>query len=183
MFGFPAENSVMMLPLSAVETWLKMGTSRVHSVEFTGGVRTNSLMIHLAEKKAPKYYVYREDSDVVHDYHTRMCYKRFGSIEKKIQGDLRSKVDKGVISDDFCDWKCNCPKDVKRNGECIWPGARCRAKCVIYKYTCVVCQSEYVGSTQQFAKKRLGQHCGDVRRLTYKGEKATSSPNISASIG
>ena len=102
----------------------------------------------------------------------RMCYKRFGSIENKIQGDLRSKVDKGVISDDLCDWKCNCPNAAKRQGECIWPGDRCRAKCVIYKYTCLVCQAEYVGSTQQFAKKRLGQHCGDVRRLTYKGEKS-----------
>jgi len=104
--------------------------------------------------------------------HVRMCHKRFGSIENKIQGDLRSKVDKGVISDDYCDWVCNCGPKAKREGECIWEGGRCRAKCVIYKYKCLVCSAEYVGSTQQPAKKRLGQHCGDVKRLVYREEKS-----------
>ena len=43
---------------------------------------------------------------------------------------------------------------------------------MIYNYGCLVCGVEYVGSTQQFAKKRLGQHCGDVRRLVYREEKS-----------
>ena len=103
--------------------------------------------------------------------HVRMCHKRFSSIENRIQGDLRSKVDKGVISDDYCDWTCNCGQQAKRDGECIWNG-KCRAKCVIYHYKCLKCAAEYVGSTQQPCKKRLGQHCGDARRFVYKDEKS-----------
>lgn len=102
----------------------------------------------------------------------RMCHKRFSSIENRIQGDLRQKVDKGVLSDDYCDWNCNCGPSAKRDGECIWPEGRCRTKCVIYNYTCLCCRAEYIGSTQQNAKKRLGQHCGDARRLVYKEIKS-----------
>ena len=102
----------------------------------------------------------------------RMSYKRFCSVENSIQGDLRGKQDEGVVSDDYSDWKCNCGPGKKRDGECMFKGGLCRSKCVIYNFKCKICDSEYVGSTQQFVKKRLAQHCGDVKRLLLKDEKS-----------
>ena len=102
----------------------------------------------------------------------RMSYKRFGSVENTIQADFRAKVDRGIMSDDYGDWVCNCGPSKKRDGKCMFEGGLCRTKCVIYKFECVECKEEYIGSTQQFVKKRLGQHCSDVKQLMLKDVKS-----------
>ena len=85
---------------------------------------------------------------------------------------MRAKVDRGILSDDYGDWVCNCGPSKKRDGKCMFEGGLCRTKCVIYKFECVECKEEYIGSTQQFVKKRLGQHCSDVKQLMLKDVKS-----------
>ena len=104
------------------------------------------------------------------DYHgvkwlrARMAYTKFASMESQVQGDLQRKVDKGIAAKEFVDWPCNCTKNTKNDkGLCMFDG-KCRKACLIYSFRCRICDSEYIGSTQRFIKKRLNEHCGDVVR-------------------
>ena len=103
-----------------------------------------------------------------------MSYHRFSNLREIVQGDLVSKLKKGVVSMDFVDRPCNCYKSTKdSNGMCVY-GGKCRRSTVVYKATCKVCNMCYIGNTQQYIKNRMDQHFSDTARLVNCGEKSDS---------
>lgn len=81
-----------------------------------------------------------------------MSYHKFANLRKIFSGDLTGmKVIKSI--EDIMDRVCNCNKDLKIDGECIFGGNRRKSE-VIYKYECKVCGAFYIGNTQNHVKQR-----------------------------
>ena len=99
-----------------------------------------------------------------------MAYKRFPNLWDFFNGDLSSKLMKGIVSQKNCMRKCNCNKSSKIDGNCTFAG-KCKTICCVYNIHCLVCGKYYVGQTQNTAKTQTGQHCGDVIKLLGKGIK------------
>ena len=89
-----------------------------------------------------------------------MSYHRFLNIRELLQGDLGSKLSKGIQSLDFATLQCNCRKKTA----CQYDG-KCRTPIVVYKATCQKTGKAYIGNTQPFVKKRMQHHVQDVRKL------------------
>ena len=81
-------------------------------------------------------------------------------MREQIQGDLTTKLLKGIESKDFKVWDCNC----KNPKKCIY-GGRCRNSIVVYQATCLTTGKKYIGNTQQHVKTRMQQHVQDVKKL------------------
>ena len=65
-----------------------------------------------------------------------MSYHRFPNLGELLQGDLCSKLNEDLISEDFMDRPCNCCKKLRpNNGQCIYHG-ECRKCITVYKATC-----------------------------------------------
>lgn len=73
------------------------------------------------------------------------------------------------MSRDFQVLPCNC----RNKKACAYDG-KCRTPIVVYKATCLQTGKHYIGNTQQFVKKRIQQHVGDVKRLVTKGRRSDS---------
>ena len=104
-----------------------------------------------------------------------MSYHKFPNITELFQSDLNKKVMNGIISLDCASRACNCTKPMKnRDGNCIFNGL-CRQTTAIYKVTCTTCEAAghpmyYIGSTQNFVKRRCGtEHADDVCKLVNQG--------------
>ena len=79
----------------------------------------------------------------------------------------------GVKSLDFEDRPCNCNRDTKIQGECIFNG-ECRKSIIIYEAKCNQCGMVYIGNTQQTFKDRMNQHFADVTNLVNKNQSSDS---------
>ena len=55
------------------------------------------------------------------------------------------------------DRECNCSLPSKVNGKCVYEG-KCRSRCIIYEVKCCMCDTIYIGNTQQTFKKRMDVH-------------------------
>ena len=99
----------------------------------------------------------------------RMSYHRFLNIRELLQGDLGTKLCKGIQSWDFATLQCNCRKKTT----CQYDG-KCRTPIVVYKATCQKTGKAYIGNTQQFVKKRMQQHVQDVRKLVISEKNSDS---------
>ena len=102
-----------------------------------------------------------------------MSYHRFTNLSQAFQGDLCSKLNANVGSEDFADLPCNCNRSSKVNGECAY-GGECRKSIVIYKAECKSCKMCYLGNTQQKLKLRINQHLGEVCKLVNTGKTSDS---------
>ena len=96
-----------------------------------------------------------------------IAYKKHIDVHNTFQGDLNAKIMNGIVSRDFMDRECNCYAPSKVDGKCMFNGD-CRKCCVIYKATCTHCDMHYIGSTQNDVKKRISQHCRDVKNLVNR---------------
>ena len=106
-----------------------------------------------------------------------MSYHRFTNFREHLQGDLTTKLNEGIDSEDFQTLQCNC----RNKKKCIY-GGRCRSSIVVYQATCSMTGKKYIGNTQQHVKTRLQQHVQDVRRLVKLGEKSDSFAEHFASL-
>ena len=96
-----------------------------------------------------------------------MVYKKFSNFAELIKADMRRKVNDLVEDENYQNRTCNC-----QGGVCQLTDKQCRKSAVTYGITCNIekCGKLYVGSTQNFAKDRIGQHMGDIRKV-LKGEE------------
>jgi len=102
-----------------------------------------------------------------------MSYHKFPNLGQLFQSDLTRKLTKTIESLDFMDLPCNCNKNSKINGECIFKG-NCRKSIVVYKAKCKLCEMAYFGNTQQKLKTRINQHLGEVCSLVNQGKTSDS---------
>ena len=95
------------------------------------------------------------------------------NLRERFRGDLTGKVQKGLISLDFAQGKCNCNSATKIDGKCPY-GGECNKSIVVYQVTCKECDSDYIGSTQQSLKGRMSGHFADVSKWYKKGVRTDS---------
>ena len=103
-----------------------------------------------------------------------MSYHKFPNMGENLQGDLTSKLMEGIGLNDFQKLKCNCNKNTKMNGECIY-GDNCRASMVVYKAESKCCGKVYVDNTQQKLKIRMGQHFLETKNLANGNGKISDT--------
>ena len=102
---------------------------------------------------------------------TSMSYHRYPNLRELFQGDLTTKLNEGIDSEDFKTLPCNC-RDRRDNG-CNY-GNVCRQSIVVYKVECKMTGKIYIGNTQQKLKTRMQQHFTEVKQLHTKGRKSDS---------
>ena len=90
-----------------------------------------------------------------------MAYHKFSNLREMFQGDLNTKVMKGIKSLDYEDLDCNCKELL--DGACDKQSeiSGCRTGCIVYEAECKICNMVYIGNTQNKNKKRQNQHFGD----------------------
>lgn len=71
-------------------------------------------------------------------FRIKMSYQKNVNIGQILQGDLNSKLIKGVTLPDFENLNCNCNSKTKTNGKCIYKGTY-RHSILVYKATCKIC--------------------------------------------
>ena len=97
-----------------------------------------------------------------------MVYKRYTNLAELIKRDMRAKINRKIEDLNFPNLGCNCT-----GGRCKLVDQNCRKSGVIYQIACNVnssCEKKYVGSTQRFAKVRVGEHLSNIKDV-LKGEK------------
>ena len=96
-----------------------------------------------------------------------MVYRKFSNFAEKIKADMRGKINSDVEDLNYQNRDCNC-----HGGICQLTDKNCRKSAVTYEITCDInnCGKLYIGSTQNFAKERIGAHMGDIRKV-LKGEE------------
>ena len=97
-----------------------------------------------------------------------MVYKRHTNLAELIKRDMRSKINRKIEDLNFPNLGCNCS-----GGRCKLIDQKCRKSGVIYQISCNVnnsCEMKYVGSTQRFAKVRIGEHLSNIKDV-LRGEK------------
>ena len=100
-----------------------------------------------------------------------MSYHRFPNLREMLQGNLISKLNHFIVSEDFKDRPCNCCRKLRQNnGKCIY-NSKCRRSLLVYKATCTD-GHYYIGSTQQHLKSRMNSHFGEVRDLINRKKGA-----------
>ena len=95
-----------------------------------------------------------------------MSYRKFSNLGKIIQGDLNSKLIKGIMSLNFENFKCNYNSITNTDDKCIYDG-----KCmhlIVYKATCEVCNKLYKDNTQHKLKLIMNQYFNGVKHLVNK---------------
>ena len=83
-----------------------------------------------------------------------------------LQGYLVSNIRDGIGSKYFPHHECNCKFTARVNFICDYIG-ECISCWVVYKVTCQICLSIYVGNTQNTLKKRMEQHIQDVDQKVH----------------
>jgi hypothetical protein len=98
---------------------------------------------------------------------TAMSYHKFSTLGEKFNSDLSGKIMKGVYDLEWSDRACNCnSKTLLDNGHCLYK-SQCRKSLVVYNLECKLCDSHYVGKTQQY----LNDHFYDVWKVVETGKK------------
>ena len=76
----------------------------------------------------------------------------FYRIVELLNGDLAAKIGRRIFFKDLMDRECNCSLPSKLNVKFVYEG-KCWSKCSIYQVECSMCESIYIGNTQQTFKK------------------------------
>ena len=71
------------------------------------------------------------------------------------------------------DRECNCYLTPKVNRKCVY-GGKCQSRCIIYEVKCCMCDTIYIGNTQQTFKKIMDGHISDLQRLLKNRQKPDS---------
>ena len=98
-----------------------------------------------------------------------MSYHRFSNLRELFQGDLNTKLNRGIISKDFENLPCNC-----RNKKACAYGGKCRSSIVVYKAICLKTNKNYIGNTQQHLKTRMQGHVQDTKKLFINNKSSDS---------
>ena len=102
-----------------------------------------------------------------------MYYHRFNNLAELLNKDLPTKIRQGILSRDLMDRECNCYITSKFNAECVCKG-KCQKKCLIYELKCSMCESIYLGKTQQTLKKIMDSHFSNLLSLHKNGQNSDS---------
>ena len=103
----------------------------------------------------------------------RMSYHIFNNLSELLKGDLAAKIGRGIFSKDLMDRECNFSLLSKVNVKCVYEG-KFRSKCIIYEVKCSMCDSIYIGNTQQTFKKRMDSHFSNILSLLKSRQKSES---------
>ena len=109
-----------------------------------------------------------------------MLYHKYSNLHEVFQGDLTSKILKGIGSRDFEELECNCNAASKIDWKCIYI-SKFRSSVLVYKATCKDCGNFYAGNTQQHLKKQMNQNLIEVRSLVNRDLTSDSFANHFAS--
>ena len=86
------------------------------------------------------------------------------NLQEKLLGVL-----KRIPDADLGCWPCNCPSNHKVNGVCAYSsnGYSCQTARTVYKIKCKNngCNCFYIEKSQQYVKKRVQEHIGEVARI------------------
>ena len=102
-----------------------------------------------------------------------MSYHRFNNLAELLNGDLATKIGRGIFSKDLMDRECNCFLPSKVKGKCVYKG-KCRSRCIIYEVNYCMCDPIYIGNTQHTFKKRMDGRFSGLQRLLINGQKSDS---------
>ena len=102
-----------------------------------------------------------------------MSYHRFNNLAELLNRDLAAKIGRGIFSKDLMDRECNFSLPSKVNGKCVYEG-KCCSRCIIYEVKSYICDSIYIGNTQQTFEKRMDGHFSGLQRLLKNGQKSDS---------
>ena len=102
----------------------------------------------------------------------------FSNIRGLLQRDLQRKMMAGVRSLDYVPRACNCSQKRldKSTRFCVF-GGKCRRSMVVYQFRIKETNEVYIGSTQNYLKKRFSGHCQSVRNLWVKTKHPPRSLN------
>ena len=109
----------------------------------------------------------RSELETILGHRISMAYRRFPNVRDLYRGDLDSKLNKGLTSEEVKPRACNCIAPNKRDGKCVY-GEECRVPCVIYKIKCRHCKKFYIGNTSDHFKSRVAGHCSDACSVLNK---------------
>jgi hypothetical protein len=107
-----------------------------------------------------------------------MSYSKHSNFRELLQADLGGKVMDGIVSGDYYSKPCNCSKPF--HGLCNKEGALkgeasdCRESTVVYKATCKICDSSYIGNSSRQCKLRQQEHVASVVEYVNKDKKSTA---------
>ena len=79
------------------------------------------------------------------------------------------------------DGECNCSLPSKFNGKCVYEG-KCRSKCIIYEVKLSMCDTIYIGNTQQTFKKRIDRYFSDLQHLLKNGKNQIHLPPLCTAL-
>ena len=102
----------------------------------------------------------------------QISYHIFNNLAELLNGDLTTKIGRGIFSKDLMDRKCNCSLNSKVNRKCAYEG-KCRSRCIIYEVTCSMCDAIYIGNTHQTFRKRMDGNFSDLQRLLKMDKNQT----------
>ena len=108
-----------------------------------------------------------------------MAYHKFSNLREMFQGDLNTKVMRGIKSLDYEDLDCSCKELLDEACDKQSEISDCRTGCIVYEAECKICNMVYIGNSQNKNKKRQNQHFGDVKRpVARKVKNQTHLQNI-----
>ena len=81
-----------------------------------------------------------------------ITYHIFYNLAELLNRYLTTKIGQGILSKDLMDRECNFYLPYKVNGKCVYEG-KFRSKWLIYEVKCLMCDTIYIGNTQQALKK------------------------------
>ena len=81
----------------------------------------------------------------------RLLYHCFTNLCELFQAKLTKKLNWNILSLDFMDRNCNCSAATKIQGQCPYNGI-CQKTCMVHSAMCRLCNSTYIGNTQQTLK-------------------------------
>ena len=84
----------------------------------------------------------------------RMSYHRFNHLAELLNGDLATKIGRGIFSKDLMDRECNCSLPSKVNGKCVYE-SKFWSKYIIYLVN-APCVTLFIQITHSRHKKNEG---------------------------
>lgn len=122
------------------------GVKGTHTLYQHGQIDGTSIFLKEFEDKAVKYGV------------KWLCFRFSKGIHQSfaclLAGDRNRKLMETISSKDFCSRDCNCCKEILMRIGGTFPWNRlCRQKVIVYKITCRICESYYIGTTQNTYKQ------------------------------
>ena len=98
-----------------------------------------------------------------------MSHHSFNNLAELLNGDLATKIGRGIFFKDLMDREYNCSFPSKVNEKYVYEG-KSESKRIIYEVKCAICDDILIGNTQQNFKKILDSHFSDLLQL-LNGEK------------